>query len=286
MGCNCWVNNHNYPLNVRYKTLEDTMKNFIISLLNNNEKRRKHITEQFERNNIEFEFFDAIDKSRINIANELGITFDNPNLSMGEKGCFLSHITLWKKIIDENIPVAGIFEDDIYLSKESELYLTDYSWVDNNIDIIKIERADEKVRTSVFPVKKLKKNENIFRLKNEHLGAGGYIITNKGANFLFNKITSTPLREPVDCEIFDNFILDKNYIACQLIPALCMQDFTLNKSHNNFPSSLENERVHRIITPKENYNSKLLREIHRVKNQLIDFIFNKRIERKLPFNKD
>ena len=27
---------------------------------------------------------------------------------------------LWKKVIDENLPMATIFEDDIYLSKESE----------------------------------------------------------------------------------------------------------------------------------------------------------------------
>ncbi|NRN30798.1 glycosyltransferase family 25 protein [Photorhabdus heterorhabditis] len=262
------------------------MKNFIISLLNNNEKRRKHITEQFERNNIEFEFFDAIDKSRINIANELGITFDNPNLSMGEKGCFLSHIILWKKIIDENIPVAGIFEDDIYLSSESGSYLNDYNWVDSEIDIIKIEKSSKKVKTSIFPVKNLGKNENIYILKSKNLGTAGYIITNKGANYLFNKIINTPLKNPIDHEIFNDFLLNKDYIACQSIPALCIQDFIFNNNDKNFPSVLESDRIHRVIESQHIHNNKLSREFNRVKSQFIDFIFNRKIERKITFNKD
>ncbi|HHS3623199.1 TPA: glycosyltransferase family 25 protein, partial [Proteus mirabilis] len=62
------------------------MNNFVISLSQNNEKRRNHIVEQFSKKSIPFEFFDAIDKTKINISNALGITFDNPNLSLGEKG--------------------------------------------------------------------------------------------------------------------------------------------------------------------------------------------------------
>lgn len=31
----------------------------------------------------------------------------------GKQGCMLSHLNVWKKMIDENIPVAIIFEDDV-----------------------------------------------------------------------------------------------------------------------------------------------------------------------------
>ncbi|WP_109397940.1 glycosyltransferase family 25 protein [Proteus faecis] len=260
------------------------MNNFVISLSQNNEKRRNHIVEQFSKKSIPFEFFDAIDKTKINISNALGVTFDNPNLSLGEKGCILSHVMLWKKVIDENLPMATIFEDDIYLSKESENYLKNYDWVNPDWHVIKIERADEKVKTAISPVKIFNKYEGIFRLKGEHLGAGGYIITNKGARYLFKKITSTPFKDPIDYEIFDNFINDKNYFICQFIPALCMQDYTINKCHDKFPSSLENERIHKEKVVTKNSSNKLIREISRVKKQLINLICKKQKERKLPFN--
>ncbi|HHS3623039.1 TPA: hypothetical protein ACSEXO_003236, partial [Proteus mirabilis] len=109
-------------------------------------------------------------------------------------------------------------------------------------------------------------------------------ITNKGARYLFKKITSTPFKDPIDYEIFDNFINDKNYFICQFIPALCMQDYTINKCHDKFPSSLENERIHKEKVVTKNSSNKLIREISRVKKQLINLIFKKQKERKLPFN--
>ncbi len=65
----------------------------------------------------------------------------------------MSHIFLWKKIIDEDIDIARIFEDDIYLGKGSEI-LNNYSWVNKNIDIIKIEKSNDKIKTSIRPIKK------------------------------------------------------------------------------------------------------------------------------------
>lgn len=50
--------------------------------------------------------------------------------------------------------MAGIFEDDIYLGKNSEKLLSNYSWVNKNIDIIKIEKSNDKIKTSIRPIKK------------------------------------------------------------------------------------------------------------------------------------
>ncbi|MDH0356563.1 glycosyltransferase family 25 protein [Morganella sp. GD04133] len=260
------------------------MNNFVISLRDNNEKRRAHITEQFSGKNIPFEFFNAINKTQLHVADELGVTFDNPNLSPGEKGCFLSHITLWKKIIDEDITVAGIFEDDIYLSKESEKALSSYDWVSNKLDVIKIEKSSEKVKTSVNPVIRINNNINIFRLNSKNLGTAGYIITNKGARYLLNKITTEPLKNPIDHDMFNDFLLDDKYIACQSLPALCIQDFVFNNTDANFPSLLENNRIHRKTESKDISKNKLLRELNRVAHQVKDFVFQKVIERKIKFN--
>jgi Glycosyltransferase family 25 (LPS biosynthesis protein) len=43
---------------------------------------------------------------------DLGIRMDT-YLTLGHKGCSLSHFLLWKRIVDEQIPFATIFEDDV-----------------------------------------------------------------------------------------------------------------------------------------------------------------------------
>ncbi|MEM7872948.1 glycosyltransferase family 25 protein [Morganella morganii] len=261
------------------------MNNFVISLRDNNEKRRAHITEQFSSKDVPFEFFDAITKTQLHVADDLGVTFNNPNLSLGEKGCFLSHITLWKKIIDENISVAGIFEDDIYLSKESGHALSSYGWVSNKIDVIKIEKSSEKVKTSIKPVMHINDNIGIYSLKSKNLGTAGYIITNKGARYLLNKITTESLKNSIDHDMFNDFLCDDKYIVCQSLPALCIQDFVFNNTDMNFPSLLENDRVHRETESKNVGKNKLFRELNRIRDQFKDFIFKKAIERKIKFNK-
>ena len=39
---------------------------------------------------------------------------EKSRLAPGEIGCFLSHLHIWKKIINDNLPYALIFEDDTY----------------------------------------------------------------------------------------------------------------------------------------------------------------------------
>lgn len=258
------------------------MNNFIISLKDNNEDRRTHISNQFNSKNIPFLFFDAINKSNLGSSEHLNIRFNNPNLTAGEKGCFLSHIFLWKKIIDENIDVAGIFEDDIYLGKNSEELLRDYSWVNKNIDIIKIEKSNDKIKTSIRPIKKVD-DIQIVRLKSRHLGTAGYIITNKGAHFLFDHISQKPINNPIDHEIFNDLLINNKYIVGQTMPCLCIQDFVLNKNDNNFPSILEDHRIHRVIHNKTGNSNKIIRELSRLKEQILDFTLKNTIERKVYF---
>lgn len=260
------------------------MNNFVISLRDNNEKRRTHITEQFSSKDVPFEFFDAITKTQLHVADDLGITFGESKLTDNEKGCLLSHVSIWKKVIDENLPYAGVFEDDIYLSKESGSFLSNYDWVDTNWHVVKIERADEKVKTSLLNLNSLNNKGIIYKLKDEHLCAGGYVITNAGARYLFDKIKNYDITEPIDYEIFDNYIMDSGYIVCQFIPALCIQDFTLNKSYENLSSSLVEGRVIKEKPVKEKHKNKLLRELLRIWNTMTDAIVKKQKQRKLPFN--
>ena len=52
-------------------------------------------------------------------------------LNNGQIGCFISHLLLWKKMIDENIEYMFILEDDALFSCEFNRI---YNYIQKNID--------------------------------------------------------------------------------------------------------------------------------------------------------
>ena len=119
---------------------EKHMHNYVISV-KNSYKRREHITQEFSKHHILFDFFDAITLETIERAcNELSISLENSQLSDGEKACFLSHLCLWKKCIDKKLDYIAVFEDDVYLGKDANSFFMDHNWLTNNqFDFIKTE---------------------------------------------------------------------------------------------------------------------------------------------------
>lgn len=248
------------------------MKNIIISLSVNNSKRRMHINEQFLNENVGFEFFDAITPKNLDeIKKKYGLNFDLSTISETEASCFLSHYTLWKKIVEQDIAHLAIFEDDVYLGDNVDSFLTDFSWIPKDIDIIKIEKFFDSLK--VYKNKKFSFNGRSFmRLAKSNLGTAGYIISNKGAKYLINKFEKMTNYGAIDTEIFEKFLMDKNYNVYQMFPALCVQDFILNKKKQTFVSQIEEDRKLRI----ENYKHKKIKRtfIFKLKRELMR-VFNK-----------
>lgn len=103
------------------------MKVYVISLRSSVERRR-HIRNSFGSLGIDFEFFDAVEGKEIDRSADSrvykGESFILKNnifskttvvgkLNDGELGCSLSHLTLYEKIIQENLAGAIICEDDL-----------------------------------------------------------------------------------------------------------------------------------------------------------------------------
>ena len=73
----------------------------------------------------------AVDAKNSNELQEAWALFGNPKFSdwdqefvsyPGKQGCFLSHMKIWKQILDEKLPWVTVFEDDvIFHQKWSEL---------------------------------------------------------------------------------------------------------------------------------------------------------------------
>lgn len=97
------------------------MKIFVVNLEKDKERRESIVT-QMQHLSIPFEFFKGfyakeMSKEEISQHYNRKKTYRNLCLDMvpAQIGCALSHAMLYKKIIDDNIDVACIFEDDVIL---------------------------------------------------------------------------------------------------------------------------------------------------------------------------
>lgn len=177
------------------------MKLFVLSL-KTSEKRRNIISDYLISNNINFEFFDAVDGKTIaaEFINEnngkiqkVGLDKFCSKLNYGEIGCAMSHLDIARKIVKENHESAIIVEDDV---------LFDYQFIklingdfENNFKESDFELLMLGFHRSLngYNVKAKLKYFGRLRLQQEYkfgtpiccyYGTYGYLLTKKGAEKL------------------------------------------------------------------------------------------------------
>ena len=164
----------------------------------------------------------------------------------GIKGCAMSHITLWKYIIDNNIDYALILEDDAeFTDNFNQLYIKFYETVPKDYDMIQMgcifgcnlkennNHIAEVIETVIdkSPVHKDGYNE-IKYINATH----AYIISNKGARKLYDDLI---ISTHVDMQISD-YMANNNFIVYSPNKDLIVQK-ALNFSSNltdKFPNLL------------------------------------------------
>lgn len=262
------------------------MKNYVISLPNAT-LRREHINKEFSEKGIDFEFFDAFcpsEKLNNTISELLPKLALQQKLTQGEKACFISHIFLWKKCIDDNLDYIAIFEDDVFLGKDAHEFLSNDNWlttrIPNNNFIIHLE-------TYLFPSRYEKStvlkycNRNFHIMKSMHFGAAGYIISKTAATYLLDLFSTYPTEklEPIDMLIFHRLLDDNNFKVYQMDPAIVIQEDRLfDKSEIKLISQLEKDRASLVNKLKQNKKSGLLHKIYREFFRLKRKITHKKIK--------
>ncbi|VEJ21792.1 glycosyltransferase family 25 protein [Neisseria animaloris] len=227
------------------------LHNYVISL-KTAESRRKHITQEFGRDNIPFSFFDALTPSPEldeAISKFVPILAHTKKLSSGEKACFMSHLTLWKKCIDDNLPYIGIFEDDILLGKDAQQFIKNEKWLSKNT--IVEDAFIIRLETFLMPVnlKKQKKlpplsKHQFMFLDSTHFGTAGYIISQPAAKILladFFNLTSEKI-DAIDILMFNTFLNHPILSIYQLNPAICIQEQQYNQDNSQLRSQLQEAR--------------------------------------------
>jgi glycosyl transferase, family 25 len=231
-------------------------------------KRREHIQSEFGKQEIEFNFFDALtpDKAGI-LAFDLGLSYVENRLTAGELACFMSHVALWKKMLDENIPFMAIFEDDVYLGENADLILNSSSWIAEDVEIIKLEAFSPKVIVGQ-KIDVNNTNRTIASLQHKNLGTAGYLISKKAAQTYYNFVKDNPLI-PLDEMMFEMFLKLKVMPIYQLIPAICIQEMNLYPDRKqSLPSDLTLERKLRMKQFKKKGLAKIKVELIRILIQI------------------
>lgn len=239
----------------------------VVSLINENE-RRQHIENLFDEHNIDFCFFDAINKLQVDeTLNKYGLEVGSKRMSEGEVACYLSHYSLWEQLIEYDLPYLMIFEDDIYFSKNADDLLNNFDWQPTDFDVIKLETMYGRVMVDKGQVIGL--GHNLCHMKSNHMGMAGYVVSQQGAKKLIAMSQDLGVDRPVDHIMFDLLVEQKRSKVFQVSPALCIQDKIYNENSTLFGSCLEGERQSRpVVKLKLTTQQKLARELDRLWKQM------------------
>ncbi|WP_438334579.1 glycosyltransferase family 25 protein [Edwardsiella tarda] len=247
------------------------MKTFVVNLEKDIQKR-KDITNECNKSNIEFDIIEAISGAMLK-QDELDLLIDKKAqfyLTKGEIGCSLSHLSIYKRIISENIPYALILEDDAILNDGVNDVI---SAIESIIDPEK-NHAYLLYKTGyVYQNIEIKLSDK-YRLyeSNAPTYTHGYVITNKTARLITS--INTPVRFEADA--WRNFYFEKNIRTYSL-----NLDLITSRDQSKESSTIEEERLSRSEVQLK------LRENLDKKNTIIKFyhkIFRRPFLKKIKEN--
>lgn len=231
------------------------MQTFIISL-NHETARQQSMVNKLKHTNItEYKFVDAVDgntdlhKYDFKVMPDWVDPVHKRKINVGEIGCFLSHYSIWKQIIDNDIDIALILEDDC-------IFLDDFS-----LKLTKILQLDP----ATYDYFSLGRNRlcNIYNLGAEHninndfvipkysYCTQSYLLTNTGAKILANSLALQYII-PVDEYIsimYDSFPFPQYSVYFKNVKKLraigLIKDIT---QQDRFKSSINNATVFEYFT--------------------------------------
>ena len=236
------------------------MKLFVINLKRATD-RRNRITNLCKNLKLDFEIFTAIDGRELDEDFIRSNVYDYKNcfLTRGEMGCALSHIGVYREIINRRLPYALIIEDDAVLDSRTVDFMSAFEKKPKNGIFLltgDVEYAKNKKRKigefNVFPVSKA-------------VRATGYIITLKTAQKMIDFLL--PIRYEAD--MFEIFRTCGDVKIYATLPHLIGTN-----DRDKCDSALEGERK-LVVADRERYRQKLYDTEKRPKINFIVSILQK-----------
>jgi glycosyl transferase family 25 len=191
---------------IQDEIIKDKLLPIVCLNLERREDRKNNMIKLFEKKNIKnYEFFKAIDWKELQPTEYIKNLFNGNNFNYRKSiiACTLSHLNIWKKLInDPNNEAYIILEDDINIVDNFDYFNMQLNnIIEDKMDIIfigyhKINKKINKVSLYDLEIKIEPLNMNNFKIG----GSFGYIITKKAAKILIN---NNNIKKEIDWEIFD-----------------------------------------------------------------------------------
>jgi glycosyl transferase family 25 len=204
--------------------INDVSDIYVINL-ESDKNRKEDIEKQFKKYNFNINFFNAIHGKSLNydeLQTKNIIDTNIGKIKKGEIGCALSHITLWKQLLNSSKQYFIIFEDDIILYDDFEQKLK------NILHELKNKKWHivffQEYCFRYFPKEDCngdKYTNNTIRPKNIGYGTQAYIINKDFVDKCLNvKPTLFPITKPIDVYMVEKQRSDSDIIFLRADPIL------------------------------------------------------------------
>lgn len=168
------------------------------------ENRFRHTKQRLEEVGFQnLQFYQGVDGFHDDLAfaaKNLGfsLTYDTEIASKpGHIGCTLSHISLWKKIVDEQLPYLFIFEDDaLPHPKFREVGSIWWDKTPRDVDMILIGNQMDPKNSALYDPQNL-------ILKCPAFCLHAYLVTQKGAQKLMQLVKAQPILKMNDVQVLE-----------------------------------------------------------------------------------
>ncbi len=197
------------------------IKSWVINVKSSKEKR-KFFLEQAKKCKLDFTFFDAVTPKTLHLYDYKS----DPNLQKSmfarplmktEIACAISHISLWKLLLEDNeVEYYCIFEDDTYLNENLSKLIKNIKI--KNFDFIKFSGLKKVPYKNII---KINNKYSLVRLAYGPLDAASYMISKKAARKLIEYTYN--LTHPIDIMLDRSF--DHGIPIHAIFPYPCKTDW-------------------------------------------------------------
>ena len=182
------------------------IKTVVINLKRRRDRRVKMEARLQAQTITDYEFMDAVDGNRLIPTEDIRALFkgNDFNYRKGVIGCAMSHLALWKRLMDDSgSEVYAIMEDDAELVDNFEVKLN------QAVRLFMGEPGAELCFISGFSIKSPCSSVNAIQLikKNNHTvdGTGGYLIKKSGAARFMQYYATRSMQRSIDASIVHDF---------------------------------------------------------------------------------
>ena len=193
------------------------------------DKRRGRMRRTLAEAGIKAEFVEAVDVETTSKEYLLSsCKSDGPwgVFQLGNMACTISHALAWERFLASDAQYAAIFEDDIFISPELQLWLQDMGWWPEDCALVRLEFwCSRTLRVILGTRAQTHLGRKIAPLLSRNPGSAGYIVNREGAHRL---LEVQPYDVTIDTLLFNPMVsrLATDLGPHQISPALIKQGNT------------------------------------------------------------